>query len=246
MRRISEISEHSVYRPALTTGWVLDAGTNKGRFVQAIGKQFPVSVMCLEANPRLARILKDQGFRVTECALGARDGVIQFNIGTNDEASSVRLPLGSGAHLKVKDRLQVTMKSLPTIMDEESIRSFSCVKLDIEGAEIEVLTSLARTAGKMSPQWTVEFHDADDLKLCTRAEVDNAIRSMKSNGFSVLVRNWPDRTNVLFLDRPALSIGLVEWLFLKTRYQYLAVLWRKWLAARENMRRPKHIALDSQ
>jgi hypothetical protein len=104
-----------------------------------------------------------------------------------------------------------------------------------------VLMSLADMATKISPQWTVEFHDADGLKLCTRAEVNGAISSMKRHGFSVLVRNWPDRTNVLFLDRGALSIGLVRWTLLKLRYQYFAVLWRQWLAVRELVLRPTRV-----
>lgn len=246
MRKISEIAEHSIYRPGLLTGWILDVGANKGRFSQAIEMQFPVSVMCVEANPELAQALKGLGLRVAECALGSTDGTTQFHVGTNDEASSVRMPLGSGVHLKVKDSLSVTMKSLVTVMNEQKLSHFSCVKLDIEGAEIDVLTSVAGMAEKISAQWTVEFHDADDLKLCTRVEVDNAIHSMRNNGFSVLVRNWPSRSNVLFLNRPALSIGIVQWLGMKIRYQYIAVLWRQCIAIRKRIFRQKKLSFDSQ
>jgi FkbM family methyltransferase len=227
MRRIREISEHSVYVPGLQNGVVLDVGANKGRFGRGILAVFPVRVVSVEANPKLAMLLRQQGIQVIECALGARDGPEHFNIGHNDEASSTRTPQGLNAHLVVRQTLRVPMKTLKTLLVEQKISRATCVKLDIEGAEIDVLMSVGTSASEIAPQWTVEFHDGPEFQLCKAGEVDAAIAGMKSVGFSVLVRNWPARTNVLFLKRDALSIGLFEWVALKIRYQYLAVVWRK-------------------
>ena len=58
--------------------------------------------------------------------------------------------------------------------------------------------------------------------------LDAAISGMAHSGFSHLVRDWPVRTNVLFLDRRALSISLLKWIGLKLRYQYLALAWRRY------------------
>ena len=124
------------------------------------------------------------------------------------------------------------MKALKSVLYEHTISDVACVKLDIEGGEIDVLMSVGAYASQIAPQWTVEFHDGPEFQLCKATEVDAAIAAMKSAGFSVLVRNWPACTNVLFLKRDALSIGLFEWVALKIRYQYVAVVWRKCLGLR--------------
>jgi hypothetical protein len=123
--------------------------------------------------------------------------------------------------------VSVDVKALSAIINEEKLSAIACVKLDIEGAEVEVLTAVAAVAKEISPQWTVEFHDAPEFGLCSRVEVDRAIHSMEKQGFSVLTRNWPARTNVLFLDRNELGINLFVWFGVKWRYQWFAFLWRK-------------------
>ena len=129
----------------------------------------------------------------------------------------------------VKETVPVLVRPLFDILADTGTSRLACAKLDIEGGEIEVLRAVAGQAPKISPQWTVEFHDDPEFGLCTRAEVDGAVVAMRQSGFSVLIRNWPSRTNTLFLDRKALRIGLFEWWSIKFRYQYLAWLWRKWL-----------------
>ena len=227
MRRIREIGEHSVYIPGLQGGVLLDVGANQGRFGRGVAALASVSVISVEANPDLATLLRQRGIRVIECALGLRDGIEHLNIGENDEASSIRLPRGRDAHLVVRQTVPVVMKTLRTLLEEQKISRAACVKLDIEGAEIDVLMSVGASSIEIAPQWTVEFHDGPEFQLCEAKEVDAAITAMRSVGFSVLVRNWPARTNVLFLKRDALSIGLLEWIAIKIRYQYLAVVWRK-------------------
>jgi len=125
----------------------------------------------------------------------------------------------------------VEVKTLLAIIEEESLAGIACVKLDIEGAEVEVLPVVAPVVREISPQWTVEFHDEPEFGLCSKEEVDIAIRSMQENGFSVLVRNWTARTNVLFLDRNQLRISRFIWFWVKWRNQWFAYLWRKlrWL-----------------
>lgn len=227
MRSIIEIGEHSVFVPGLRRGGcALDAGANRGRFGAELAARFQLRVIHVEPNPVLVLSLREQGCAVIDCALAVTDGTALFNIGENDEASSLRLPRAAGSHLVVKRSVPVVAKSLSTILAETKVTRFACVKLDIEGAETDILAAIGPQAERISPQWTVEFHDGEEFGICTRAEVDMAIANMQSAGFDVLLRNWPSRSNVLFLDRRALSIGFLEWLALKLRYQYIARLWR--------------------
>lgn len=227
MRKIVEIGEHSVYAPSLLKGGdVIDIGANKGRFSAEIAAKYPVKVVSVEANPNLAFVLREKGFDVIGCALGGAEGSVAFHIGTNDEASSLRLPDGEDAHLVVRETVTVTMKSLNAVLRERGLSRLACVKVDIEGGEIDVLKSVVTDARRISPQWTVEFHDDLEFRLCKPVEVDATIAALRAEGFSVLVRNWPSRTNVLFVDRRGLSIPLLEWITIKIRYQYLAVVLR--------------------
>ncbi|MCX6907899.1 MAG: FkbM family methyltransferase [Verrucomicrobia bacterium] len=228
MRTIREIGEHSVWTPGLASGGcVIDAGANHGRFTLEVMQQFPVQVVAIEANPGLAAILRAAKLRVAECALGVVNGKAAFHLGENDESSSVRKPRVEGSHLKVKKTVVVEVKTLLAIIAEEKLSGIACVKLDIEGMEVEVLPAIAPVAREISPQWTVEFHDEPEFGLCSKEEVDAAIRSMQEKGFSVLVRNWPARTNVLFLDRRQLGISRLVRFWVKWRYQWCAFLWRK-------------------
>ena len=223
-----EIGEHSVWTPGLAAGGcVVDAGANHGQFSMEAMRQFPVQTMAIEANPGLAAMLRAAKLRVVECALGAANGTTTFYLGKNDEASSVRVPRVDGAHLKVKEAVVVEVKTIAAIIEKEMLAKIACVKLDIEGAEVEVLPTVASVAREIGPQWTVEFHDEPEFGLCSKEEVDTAIRWMQESGFSVLVRNWPARTNVLFLDRRQLGISRFVWFWIKWRYQWFAFLWRK-------------------
>lgn len=233
MRRIIEIGEHSIFVPGLVNGgYVLDVGANRGRFGRDVSARFPVKVWAIEANPVLAAMLRKEDLDVVECALGATDGPVKFHVGINDEASSTRIPSSADVQLVVKQSVRVVMKTLENVLDELQISSLTCVKLDIEGGEVDVIESVGPVARQLCPQWTVEFHDDSQFRLCAANEVDSAIATMVTAGFSVLIRNWPSRTNVLFLDRRALAIGWIDWLGLKFRYQYFALLWRKFVGLR--------------
>jgi FkbM family methyltransferase len=228
MRIISEVGEHSVWVPGLKGGgYVVDAGANRGSFSLELMRLFPVQCMAIEANPRLAAILRTDNLRVADCALGAANGTTTFHLGENDETSSIRKPISDEAHLKTKEVVLVHVRTLRAIIAEERLAEICCVKLDIEGAEVEVLPEVAPLAREISPEWTVEFHDEPEFALCSKQEVDRAIQSMRESGFSVLVRNWPARTNVLFLDRRKLGISPPVWFWIKLRYQWCAFLWRK-------------------
>jgi FkbM family methyltransferase len=228
MRAIVDIGEHSVFAPGLQRGgWVLDAGANRGAFGAAVAARFPVQVLHVEANPALAARLAEDGRRVVSCALGASDGSVAFNVGENDEASSIYLPRGAGAHLVVRETVTAPMRSLQSLLREAGLSRLACVKLDIEGAELAVLGQLGPAARTITPQWTVEFHDDEEFKLSRPVEVDEVIGTMRRAGFAVLKRNWPSRSNVLFVDRRALSLSWTRWAAIKFRYQHLAWLWRK-------------------
>jgi FkbM family methyltransferase len=225
MRMIAEIEGHSFYPPAMR-GLVVDGGANKGAFSKAVLSLFDVQVIAVEANPLLAERLRAEGLCVEECALGAVNGTVQFNIARDDECSSVIPPSADNRVLKVVERVAVPMRTLEDILTQHGQTRPCCVKLDIEGGEMAVLDGLAERARAIAPQWTIEFHDHPDFDMFNRSDVDGILRRMKGIGFSILYRDWPDRMDVLLIDRKAIGIGLLQWVLIKLRYQFLARLGR--------------------
>lgn len=227
MRKIVDIGGHSLCTKGLRLGQVvLDVGANRGRFTKEVSRRLGLYAVAVEANPELVKVLRHEGITVIEGALAASTAMRDFHIGANEETSSMLKPTTSRAHLQVTKSVVVQTKTLPSILAEASLVKACLIKLDIEGAEIEVLTTLDASLRAVSPQWTVEFHDEREFGLSSRDDVDRAIAEMRAAGFSVLVRNWPARTNVLFVNRSELGIGFFEWLWMKLRYQWLSFLWR--------------------
>lgn len=227
VRKIGEFEGHSVLVPGIDRGnLLLDLGSNHGRFLAAICERFSLDAVAVEPNPALASELRSRGYKVVDAAIGASDGYAEFQVGQNDESSSLREPLHAGTHLQVERTVPVRTVRFATLLWETGLDRVGLIKVDVEGAEIDLFNSLTPRELHVSPQWTVEFHDDAEFGLCSRAEVDGAIRRMTKSGFSVLVRNWPSRSNVLFVDRRRLEISWLQWAMILLRYQWIAWVWR--------------------
>ena len=83
MRKIREITEHSLYVPGLQDGGsVLDVGANRGRFGSAIAAAFPVRVISIEANPILAALLRQKASKSLNAHWGQRMARLISILGT--------------------------------------------------------------------------------------------------------------------------------------------------------------------
>jgi FkbM family methyltransferase len=160
VRKIVEIGEHSIWGPGLNAGeMIVDCGANQGFFSLECARRFGTISLAVEANPELVSKIANLGIRVHECALGAKSGTATFHLGENDESSSTRKPKGIGVHLQVQRELTVQVSTLQSIIEQEKIGRIALVKMDVEGVEAEVLSSISDVARNISPQWTVEFHE---------------------------------------------------------------------------------------
>lgn len=142
-------------------GWlVVDVGANVGFFTLrqvALGAR----VVALEPNPDVYRRLVStvernrlaDRVRVLSCAAGRSPGVAELSVG----AATVTGTVLAGAAPRGNDRFVVEVVPLDSVLAAEP--RVDLLKIDTEGAEVEVLAGAAVTL-RRSERVVLEWHDA--------------------------------------------------------------------------------------
>jgi FkbM family methyltransferase len=149
------ISEHT-FLPDLiaTNSVVVDLGMNFGAFTRAVTQRFGCRVIGVEPNPTLAERNRSAGLACRHMAIAARNGEAAFCIDTNDSRAS---RLAGGTH-SATDTVMVTTRTLHDFMSHEKLDRVSLLKMDIEGAELEVFEGEPLDFFDKFDQISVEFH----------------------------------------------------------------------------------------
>ncbi|WP_174300685.1 FkbM family methyltransferase [Caulobacter sp. S45] len=179
----------------------------------------------IEANPRLIESIRAdfEGLdcEITCCAISDYDGTAIFNIGANDDVSSLIKAAAAGWG-EVRDEIEVRVRMLPEVLREhDAPLSFDLLSIDIEGEDVRALNHLI-DASAYRPTWViieVAEEDADSSlaaiglsqKVCDTYEImgrtpSNLLLRRKEADFG------PERlVRALYLgllDRPADESGL--------------------------------------
>jgi FkbM family methyltransferase len=110
--------------------------------------------------------------------IAARDGEAEFTSPANKEHVSFFRATDESA--RREDTVRLTVRSLPSIMQELSHDRIDLLKMDIEGFEYEVLQSLLD--GPVRPsQIAVEFHHR--MYGYTPAATSEAVTALRQNGY---------------------------------------------------------------
>lgn len=193
-------------------GTFVDCGANRGAFSRAVGERFGLRpVLLVEANPELARNLQETGrWPVENCAVSSREGTLTFNIAANDEGSSIlTLPGESSLGCTAVGSATVRSRTLESLVAALPAGPIDLLKMDIEGAEVEVLLTSPESVLRRFSQITVEFHCDPVFGFGGRAEVERVLARMRSLGFECL---WFDFTlrDVLFVNHRQLGLSGVD------------------------------------
>jgi FkbM family methyltransferase len=150
-RNLITVGEHTIDASLLKPGgWVLDAGCRDFTFARGLAER-GCRVLAMDADPTVEdpRI---EGVRFLHCALAATDGVREIVMTADPQARHLDgLYTGSGSAPRRKV-VAVTPHTLTT----PSIGEWDAVKLDIEGAEYDILKSWP---GPIARQISIEFHE---------------------------------------------------------------------------------------
>ncbi|WCB96581.1 methyltransferase [Baekduia alba] len=157
----------------LDAGLIIDIGANEGSFSAAVARLAPhAEIIACEPNPApRERLRKRLGDRVTivDQAIGLEPGRATFNITAMDHNSSLREPrseemgaLLDDAGWEVTERVDVEVTTLDLLVGD---RDVAVVKLDVQGAELDVLlggtNALARTQAVLMEVTFFSHYEAD-------------------------------------------------------------------------------------
>ncbi len=171
---------------SLTLSTVLDLGSNTG--LTALWWNHlsqGARIVCVEPFPANVELLRrnltgHSNISVIEAAVAAVDSTIEFNVYDADWShSSIERP-----GKKVVRRLKVQGLTLQSVVNLSQLGDIDLLKIDIEGAEVEVMPQLSRLS--VRPKLLIaEIHPPYD-----RAAFERDIASAGMT--SVTVEGWPD------------------------------------------------------
>lgn len=168
---------------------IIDCGANIGMSILFFKKQYPdCTIMAFEPNPHAFALLERNvtqnnltNIQLFNIGLSNVDGEIDFFI--NENKGTMK-----GSFISVRggeNKISVTTKKLSTFID---VNTFDMIKVDVEGAEIQVLDDLV-TQGKLeqSDRYIIEYHHrlngakSDFSKFIKHFEDKNYDYNIKAN-----------------------------------------------------------------
>jgi FkbM family methyltransferase len=200
--RLASVRGHHIWpAPLNKDSVVVDAGAHRGEFSAEIIRRFGCQCHLIEANPELAKNLTVAGAAsITTAALGACDGCGMLHVSENPEATGL-FDAGS-----VTTNVEVETISLATLMQRLGIAKIDILKLDIEGAEFDLIASTPDQTLQRIGQITVEFHDFKPA-FRGRGLFENARARLQAIGFDCCNLAFRTHGDVLFLNRARLRLA---------------------------------------
>jgi len=221
--RVTTVRGHTFLADGLKPGSVVvDLGANTGAFSEEVVRRFSIRCFAVEPSSQLFQgIAPWPNLRVFNFAVTDRNGPVVFFQSCNSETSSIHpmnVPPGTEA-----GQSEVPGRTLESFLREQGIQQVALLKVDIEGAEVQVFgPSLSNEILAAVEQITMEFHDFTGS--ATREQIALVVSRLRSAGFcpirfSHTNMDWlffrPEPLGVSPLCRLWLKFGVRNWLLLK-------------------------------
>lgn len=174
---------------------VFDIGANNGLFSLLMVEKGSKKVFAFEPNQdsliNLHHMFRnDARVGVVEKAVYTKDEDLEFYIDpSNTTIGSVSKDhlLSNGTAI---EKITVPAISLKTFIKEQGLTKVDLVKMDIEGAEYEIIENLEDDVYAIIDSFLIEFHDNNDQR------VEKLLTKLKQKGYDITqIRNQNSRTN---------------------------------------------------
>ncbi len=219
--RVSQYLWHS-FVPDLfdRDGIAFDLGANHGEFSAYLSQNFR-SVIAVEPNPAISAAGSIGNIETRQLAVGWPGAESDFNCSDVDVYSSlVSRTKGDQPGRESGNTFKVRVATLSELVRTSRAEVISFVKMDVEGAELDILLNEPAETLCRIKQLSVEFHDFIDAASLPR--IRQAIARLEELGFCVLRFSLFTYGDVLFLNRRYVQLGALKkawWIF---RYK----IWR--------------------
>lgn len=222
---IDNILGHSFFQKLDENSVVIDLGANHGVFAHSIIKRYGSRVFSVEPVPDLAqRIAQHPRLTLLPWAVSGSVGTMRINVYADRCASG----FGPDTAETIVQTVDADTVTLAEFRRRNGIGRINLLKIDIEGAELDMFAATADAEFADIDQITIEFHDF--LYPDTHPAVEAVKRRLRDLGFYVMPFSL-DNTDVLFVNR-RMGIGWAERLWARTAVKYGRGIRRrlKWLA----------------
>jgi len=174
---------------------ILDLGGHKGEFSSIISDHYQCTCHVIEAMPELFASIKESStIHKYHYAASDSDGMMAFHLSDNPESNSLIRKTEEYAQT-----IEVPTISIPSFLKKHHVSRIDALKMDIEGAEIQVFKGMSDDLLRSIKQITVEFHDfIPEMQM--EKDVLEVIARLKSLGFACIVFSRHTHFDVLFLN----------------------------------------------
>lgn len=189
------VSGHTfIIEPLSRSSVILDLGANAGFFARTVHSRWSCRVHAVEPTPTLAAGLRCiGGLDVHETAVSGCGKDLLFRIDPLNSESSCLVTAFDDQTTVVHGTTLAALIALVGPID--------LLKMDVEGAEVDILNMTPDDVLQAIPQLTVEFHDFKTDTAVTKRMVKDVFARMKSLGFEVFVISFWTSGDVLFVNR---------------------------------------------
>ena len=202
---VAKVEGHSFFPAPLVSGsTVVDLGVNRGGFSRWISANTDARVLGVEPVPVLFEALPAlPRTTVLQVAISASIGSVELVL---NEESCAALE-GTGLGEAQARRITVRAVTLEELLAQQGIGTVDLLKVDIEGAELNMFGDTPADVLKRCRQITCEFHNFLDPSLTPRVRAVQ--RRLEILGFTKMTFSCDD-TDVLFLRQGELRLSRID------------------------------------
>ena len=205
--KLPEVCSHTFYAPPLTdNSTVIDLGGSTGAFSHALAATFGCRCHVVEATSyNIERIQESDRVKKYHLAISGSDEPVTINL-SDEGFHSGSIERLNGINFGATEEVQ-------GIMFESFLNKIGClepdlVKVDIEGAEIQMFDTTTDNIIQGVGQFTVEFHDFMDISHTDN--IRRIIERLKSIGFVCFVFTRKYHGDVMFINSEKHRLSLME------------------------------------
>jgi FkbM family methyltransferase len=215
--RFAQIENHTICTSFLgPSSTVLDLGCNKGAFIRSMRETYGCGCFAVEPNPRLfERLNLMSDVHAFNYAVAGSAGEVDFCLTENDEASSIVRSCGDA----VGDMVRVKTIGLAGLLEQMRVEYVDLLKVDIEGAEIEMFDAMPDRIAAAFGQLTVEFHDFCGVPV---AAIERVQQRLGKLGYAAIKFSRHTYGNVWFVNTRRLNVSQLDLARAKYIYRNLA------------------------
>ena len=213
LAHLVEINGHYMYARGIDrNSLILDLGASTGDFSSQISRDFGCKCYALEASLSSYNLIPDNDLiKKFNLAVCKKSGPVTFYLSSNPDTNSIIQAVSK--KWGIKTNITVEGTSLEDFLAGNKIESIDVMKIDTEGAEIEIFDSASDNTLSSMQQICVEFHRfCEDFKC--KEDIVRIKKRLENLGFLCItfVKKNPD---MLFLNMHKIHLGHWQRAYLK-------------------------------